>query len=223
MSTVTYIAGETRSFNVDGLNYKVPASIEDFDNLAGKPGTALECAIAYVTEKDTLVKLRKAVIAVLDSQTGIKRKMKDTGKKKKENVVVGQDAEGKDVMEEREVAIFVPAETEVQYFKRVCAEQGVEPDAFRGVIQTELDKIPFDPSASERGTKEKKIPQVYLDTAQEIIDQDAADSVAASLTEELGYTVEADLESLAKGIQANEARLRKERAAQYINKAANKA
>jgi hypothetical protein len=216
MSAVNYVAAETRSFNVDGLTYKVPASIEDFDNLAKAPGTALECAIAYVTEKDTLVKLRKAVIDRLAEATGIKRKMKDSGKKRKVKTIV----DGNEV--ESEEAVMIPDETEVQYFKRVCAQQGVEPEAFKGLIQEELDKIPFDPSASERGTKEKKIPQVYLDTAQEILDQGAAEPVAASLTEELGYTVEATLESIAKAIQANEARLRKERAAQYISKAANK-
>ena len=212
------VQAETRSFNVDGLTYNVPSNIDEFDTMANKPGTALECAIAYVTEKDTLVKLRKAVIARLAEQTGITRKMRDSGKTKKVEV---DDGNGNKTV--REEPIMVPDETEVQYFKRVCASQKVEPEAFKSLIQEELNKIPFDPSASERTSKEKKIPQVYLDTAQEIVDQGAGDAVAADLTQSLGYTVTGDVESLAAAIQTNEARLRKERASAYINKATNKA
>jgi hypothetical protein len=225
--TVRYnimVQAETRSFNVDGLTYNVPASIEEFDTMANKPGTALECAIAYVTEKDTLVKLRKKVIEELAATTGIGRKMRDSGKTREVEFDTGEKNEdGTPKMAKRTEKILVPDETEVQYFKRVCAQQKVEPEAFKGLIQEKLNSIPFDPSASERSSKEKKIPQVYLDTAQEIIDQGAGDAVAADLTQSLGYTVTADLESIAGAIQTNEARLRKERASQYINKATARA
>jgi hypothetical protein len=124
-------------------------------------------------------------------------------------VKVFTNAKGKVLTEAQ--AAECKLEAEFAFFKRICAELGVEPTHFQTTLQAAADACPFDPSARESTPAEKKAGKTHLKVAQQIADNGAIVQVAASLSNILGRMVdvsnpETAVTVLALAIGENEAR-----------------
>jgi hypothetical protein len=149
------------------VNLSVPESVAEFDANAKRAGACLEEAINNCVYRGSLADFRYAflhgieenkeagikAVKGLDVITGIERKTKPTGRK---------DKDGADIV--------VYAETEGDYFDRICAEKKVEPSSFQPVADEIAKLVVFDASARERKpAAPKKLAQKYKDTATAIM------------------------------------------------------
>lgn len=104
-------------------------------------------------------------------------------------------------------------DSEAKYFKRVCAEKGVEPSSFQALAQTVADSIVFDPSATERKpSAPKNLPKDILEKATAKVGQgeEAFNKVAKLIakdlaSEQVAWTGDAtkDADSLGWAIKAH--------------------
>ena len=217
-----------------GLNvsFSVPATEAEFNLNAKKDGACLAEAINNVIYRGSLAQFRdvflhgqkadeaNGVIAIagVEDVTEIARKTKETGKKDKDGNVIS-----------------VYAETEGDYFDRVCAEKGVEATHFQTLADQVAASIEFDASATERKPAgPKKLPATYLNTAKTVFDKNNVDKVIAKLLNESGTKVAFEeipdgstdaevtairtrnIEKLGWGIKANEDAKRAAATAEYV-------
>jgi hypothetical protein len=170
------------------LNVSVPSSVQEFDQLGKREGACLDEATNNVLYRSVLAEFRDTFCEKIEADTKIERKTRETTKKDKDgNPVVVFD------------------ETEGDYMKRVCAQLSRTPESFQSVADAVVAAIVFDPSATERkAAGPKKLPKLYLDIAQSVIDQGAAEKVAAKLSGIVGTTVSPTLEGLANAIRAKQ-------------------
>jgi hypothetical protein len=215
------------------LSINVAETASEFDQLAKKEGACVESANNNTLYRSVLAQFRgnflhgiEAVgkegdekfvpgLAGVEQITGIERKTEGTGKFRGEG--------------ESKEEVMVYAETEDKYFKRVLAElvlnkstitiEGAEVGpfdsveaagaAFNGLAQAHLDRVPFDPSVTERAPSgPKKIAKVYIDVAKKLIAAGKADAAAADLSSRLGITVEATEDGLSRAISEDQRRKR---------------
>jgi hypothetical protein len=151
------------------LNAKlqVPATVDEFDKNAKREGACLDEANNNVVYRSSLAELRDLFLHGRDADTlkqipafeGIEqvtkvpRKTKETGRKA---------ADG--------TPILTYAETEVDYFQRVCLEQKVEPSSFQPLMDKAAALVEFDASAREKKPAQpKKLAAKYAETAQMIL------------------------------------------------------
>lgn len=208
------------------LNYNVPSSIEEFDQLAKESGAGLREANRNVLYRSVLAQFRNAFLHGLDADEGqeaIEGLDKLTGVERNFKVTKPEVRDGDGKITQEEVSAW--DETEDEYYKRVMAtlvKNGNYPSveaaeaAFAGHAQAVLSAIPFDPSKTERKSSgPKKVPATYVDVAKEIIAQGGADKAAAKLSSVLGRTVEANEASLAQAVWDDQKRQKKQLAAGY--------
>jgi hypothetical protein len=200
------------SFGYD-LNYSVPATPEEFDQLAKQQGACVKEANNNVIYRSTLADFRSSFCERLEKDTGIERKTKV--------VKPEQRNEAGEITQEEVVAWD---ETEKNYFNRVIASlvsSGAAPTpeaaaaSLAAVAQEIIDSIPFDPSATERTSGPKKTPKTYVEVAQAIIDQGGAEKAATKLSGLLGRAVTPDLDSLARAVWDDQKRQKAQLAAGY--------
>lgn len=176
-----------RSLGLD-LAVKVPESVDEFNTLAGNANACLDEATNNILYRSWLADFRSTYCEKLETTAGIERKTRDTGKK---------DTKGEPVL--------VYDESEAEFVKRVCAEKGVEITAFKSLADEVAAGIAFDPKATERKTAgPKKLPKMYLEIAQKVLDAGAAEAVAAKLSGKLGITVAPTLEGIAAAVKADQ-------------------
>lgn len=196
MKNTTYsilaIAGASLSFTLP-----VPETIEEFDALAKKPGAGLKSAVDNEIYRGVNADVRATFCEELEKHfvekypdhVELKRKTKDSGRKKKTEGV--------------EEPVMVYAEAELEYVKRALAVLGTIED--REVPVTEyqfiLDSIMlmtekvkdeagneieqllirFDPSRAERSERgPKTVPKVYIKAAEQLIAAGAFDRFTAN-------------------------------------------
>lgn len=222
------------------LAYLVAESATEYDALAKKEGACVDSANNNTLYRSTLAQFRGnflhgieevgkpgdekyvAPLSGFEQITGIERKTRDTGKTRGEG--------------ETKEPILVWDETESEYNKRGLAElvkarrtitidgTSVGPfdsiesanAAFIPVAQAHLDRIPFDPSETERQPKGPvKIAKIYVAVAEKLIAAGKADSTAAELTSKLGITVDPTVDSLSRAISEDQRRQRELVGSQY--------
>lgn len=201
------------------LDYSIPETHEEYNVLAkAAPGEdpCLEDAINKTLFHGSYGSIR-AVTAKKLVESGYKRNwmlkndvvtMEEVEKDGKK-VKVFTNAKGKTLNDTQ--AAEVKLEPEFAFFKRICAEQGVEPIHFAEVLQAAANETPFDPSARESTPAEKKAGKTHLKVAQQIMDNGAIVQVAATLSKILGRPIdvsnsETAVTVLALAIGENEAR-----------------
>jgi hypothetical protein len=188
------------------LNYSVPESVAEYDQLAKKDGAALESATDNVVYRSVLAKFRSALSSALANITGVERKTRDTGK-------VTKNEDG------TEEPVLVWDETEKDHFARVCAEQVASgkfasPEAaaasFLPLAQETIAAIAFDPSESERAPQGPvKVAKQYISIAQKAVDGGKGQALADQLTAKLGnMTVEPTVDSISRAIAEDQRRIR---------------
>jgi hypothetical protein len=181
--------------NVCGLTVNVPVagSVADFDRLAKKEGACLAEANRNVTYRGTSAVARRLLCEAIEKETGIVREKIVSSTKE----VTDEDGN----VSTEDVMDWAPQhKTEKKYFDAVCAEKDCELSAFSHLIGDIEAQLVFDPSERESNAKPKKLAKMYYDAADTIIEQGAGDQVADALSAELGHSVDADRESLAKAI-----------------------
>ena len=204
-----------KCLSFSGLNYDVPASVEEFDRLAGRSGAALDEANKNVLYRAVLNQARygflhgieedkekgTAAIEGLAQLTGIERKIKVTKPEVK-------DAEGKITQEE----VTAWDETESTYEERVYAtlvSQGKFPSVeaaaanYKSLMQDVLNALPFDPKKQERqAAGPKKTPKTYFGIADALIERCAGsvEDAVARFNAKTGQTIASTRDALAKGI-----------------------
>lgn len=177
---------QVRSLGYKALPLSVPASVEEFDQLAKRSGAALDEANKNVIYRSTLAEFRDSFLhgydAVKDEagnvvtdgfegiekRTGIERKTKV----KKPEV---KDADGK--VTQQEVLAF--DETEEDYYDRVLASLVSKGDyasidaaraSFEPLAIQVLGSIAFDPSKTERKAGPRVTPKQWNDVATAMVD-----------------------------------------------------
>ena len=208
---------------------QVPDSVDEFDRLAKENGAALREANRNVLYRSTLAEFRntflhgsdadgdRPAIVGLDASTGIDRKSKITRAEER-------DAENNIIKEEQSAW----AETEDEFFSRVCAEltkSGQYPSveaaqaSLASQAQTVLDSIPFDPSKTERKSAgPKKIPNTYMEVAKEIVNAKGGDvdAACAAFTRKTALEVNPKtVEALAAAVWADQKAQKAKIAASY--------
>lgn len=202
------------------LDYQVPSSVEEFDQLAKQAGACLREATNNIIYRSTLAVFRDTFCEKVSEATGIARKTKIV----KPEV---RDAEGKVTQEQTEAW----DETEKVYLDRVAAElvsSGAYPTveaakaSLAGLAQETINGIAFDPSKAERASAgPKKTPKTYVDTAKAIVEACGGDlSVAVqkfNAKNTIGLTLKPDasLDDLAAGVWKDQLAQAKARAASY--------
>lgn len=192
----------TKVFNSLTLDVtlSVPSTVDEFDKLAKKPGTCLSEAVNNVVYRsilnelrDTFLHGRAAIPAVAATATtpaqpglaGIRGLDDITGISRKETAAVDKD--GKPRKDSKGVPIMVYDENEAVFFKRVCAQKGwTTPELVKQNCQALMDTVAaamvFDPAASERQPAgPKKLPQIYRDSAANILSKADLATVQAKL------------------------------------------
>lgn len=158
----------------------VAESIEEFDQLAGRTGAGLDSANSNEIYRGVLTEARDEFCTLLEQQTGIERKTKESGRKRK-NDTTGE-----------EEPVYVYAESEAEYVRRVVAllteqhnakmrEQNPEhkdigeipwQEEFKQIVarlSVGGDKeVKFDPKKTERGGPRKMEPR-FLKAADDLI------------------------------------------------------
>jgi hypothetical protein len=116
----------------------------------------------------------------------------------------------------------VETETDAIFFRRLCAELGVEPPHFTSLVQDAADKVPFDVTRKERTAADKKANKAHLKIAESIFEANAMDRVAKELSDALERDVdvsgdrEESINKLALAIGENEKREAALRANKYL-------
>lgn len=195
-----------RSLGFSQLAVSVPDSYEEFDRLAKRAGAALDEAVKNVLYRSTLASFRDLFTEELQTISGLERHSE---------AILGKDGNPK--VDEDKNELYRYTETENDYFDRAVAHlmatKGLDRDSIIAELATSaqavLDKLPFDPSATERSSAgPKKVAKTYLEVAQKIISEGRAETVAAKLTELLGLTVHTDEQSLGRAIAEDQRRKR---------------
>lgn len=201
------------------LKKAVPETVSEYDTLAKREGATLEDATNSTLYRGTFAEFRDIFLHGVEAEgdepafegieqiTGIKRLTKTVKSAK------GEESEVWD-------------ESEAVYFKRVCAQLGLDADAarakFADVAQTAMDRAAFDPSVRERKSAgPKTIAKRYKAIAKDAIDSGKAEKLADLLGAKLGRAVtltddnEKNIDILARAIADREAAKRKESEAEY--------
>lgn len=223
-------AVKIRIMGVADLDYAVPATVEAYDTLAKRQGRCLEDAVAKTLFHSSYGVIRAGITkALIEAGLGTPKLFATSKKIEVTEVFEGEgddkkltgyvDAKGKEYKADTDISV----ESDKNFFDRVCAEQGVEADHFRDLIQKVCDNNKFDPSVRERGTGQRKIAKTYIAAAQEIVDANAHEGVAQQLSEILNRMVDvSDPETrvlvLATAISDQEAAERREKEANLKNK-----
>lgn len=201
------------------LKIKVPATVADYDLLAGKDGACLESANSNEIYRSILNESRARTAELAEKLSGIARKTKP-GKTKKDGSVGDEEYD----------------ESEGKYIQRVLAQLGRPDDTIgavypqiadmvlNGYTTDELDAdgkaivlppLAFNPKAKVRTITNKAPAKTFQKAAQAIIDAQKGETAAANLSNILGRTVEATLESLAAAIRDAEAKEKETLATKY--------
>lgn len=187
---------KTEQYRSLGLvaNLEVPSTVEEFDTNAKKAGACLSEAVANVIYRGSLAELRDLFLHGRDEDkangipafegieqaTKIARKTKPTGKKDKDN---------------NDIEVY--AETEAEYFERVCAERKVEATSFQPLMDAACKLVKFDASQRERKpAAPKKLAAKYKETALAILKGAKKDKFLKDVKRDLGKepTLTGDLE-----------------------------
>lgn len=188
------------SLGID-INLSVPAEVAEFDANAGKPNACLDEAINNVVYRGMLADFRYFFLhgisqADLDADkehkqfaegtTPIEGVEESSGIARKTVAVL--DKSGNPVKKDGEaVTNFDPEDSEAKYFKRVCAEKGVEPASFQSLADKVASALVFDASASERkAVGPKKLAAKYKEKAAKIIALGSVDALAAKFKTLIG-------------------------------------
>lgn len=113
-------------------------------------------------------------------------------------------------------------ETEEVFFKRHCAEVGVEVTSFASQMQEIVDQTPINMNVREATEKVAKINRSFINLAVEIFQNDAQDRVAKSVGNSLGEEItftgdrDEDIKILALAIQTKEKAEEKNRLAKFL-------
>jgi len=166
------------------ITVNVPSTIEEFDQMAGKAGAALEEAIDHVVMHSLLGKVRPALAALVEEETKIKQ-TRDTGRK---TLVNGVETP---ILEEL---------SEKAYLAMVAAQQpGYDPEAEVGPFQKLADRlsaggdkeIKFDPKAQKRTGLGPVLAKAYKENAAKFLaDAKNLPKVLKNLGKVLGKTIE---------------------------------
>lgn len=161
------------------VNFLTPETVDEFDKLAGKAGACLAegtnnivYRVSLAEFRDTFLHGRKESKTVVDGKEVVLPAIKGiddlTGIARKELPVL---KDGKPVVKDGvAVTAYDPEDSEAKYFKRVCAEKGVEPASFQAHADLVAAAIAFDPSATERAPAgPKKLAQKYKDVALQFL------------------------------------------------------
>jgi len=194
----------------------VAATVEDYDRIGGRIGLCLEDACDNQVYRGQLNTFRTEVCKLVETETGIERKKKVTNQKAVDEVQARIDA-GEDVQPLAPEYEYL--ETDAKYFKRVCEEEGVEPDHFQHLAEQASAALVFEPQGRERtGPKPKTPTKAAYAVADKVLADGKQENLAAFLTEQLGTAIEltgdndTDRETLAQGVHANELREQREAA-----------
>tara|TARA_R110000868_G_scaffold104308_2_gene287316 strand:+ start:6902 stop:7582 length:681 start_codon:yes stop_codon:yes gene_type:complete len=209
-----------KPFGVE-IKFDMPENLAEMITAAGG-GASGEAVVAELAHKQFLYhtamgEIRSKVVEKIEETTGHKRTIfhKKSTVVTAENegsgddaTVVYKDAKGKVVKDP-----VISYETENNFLKRICAEDGVEAEAYTNLIQEVTNNVKYDLTVRERTASEKKVAKIYLTTAGEIIANGALVAVAANLGKLLGRTLDVSdpdtaQEVLARAISDNEARER---------------
>jgi len=181
---------------------KEAESIEEFDTLAGRVGSALDCANDEVTYRGTLNVFRTKVVEELERVTGVKRVVVGKGPAKK-------DGTQPDILEKDTV-----------YVKRIELTKVLSDADLNALFQRVADTVPFNPAeSSASGTVAKRFYAIAdgvtaaIDAGQATWDTFKANFAANNpdfvFDEESGVPTR---DSLAAAFKFDEARLIKEAA-----------
>lgn len=199
----------TKEFNSLDFNLKiaVPETVEEYDRLAKKEGSALSDAIFNVLYRGVFAKFRAKFAEAVENNTGIVRNTE---------VVLGKDGQPKKDDDGNEVTRYT--ETEKVYLNRVYAilvgkNEFTSPEAaaasFAPLAQSIVESIVFDPSETEREPSQpKKVAKAYITIAEKAAANGKLESLALTLTAKLGnWKVEPTVDSVAKGIAEDQRRI----------------
>lgn len=181
------------------VEFSVPSSIEEFDQNAKRSGACLEEGIRNVVYRSTLADFRDQFVDRVHNETGVEFKLEPSGKK---------DDKGEEIMKW--------AETEDEYIARAAATKSVDRSSFQ-VLATEVASvIEFDASATERKAPgPKKLPQMYREPAENIINNGNQEKWAAHFGLTLTSDRAKDIELLGWKIKEIEDAKRKAATAEY--------
>lgn len=138
----------------------VPETLEEYDQLAKRSGACVEDAVDYTIFHCTLGEVREAFCDAITKETGIARREIGTGE---------FTGEGENKTE------VTKTERPDDFYRRVCAEKGLNPDAEPfAAIATSLSvggnaEVKFDPAVAARTGKPKKLPDDYRNAATKIL------------------------------------------------------
>lgn len=211
------------------VSYDVPANLTE---LVGLPGSSEELiyklALKQVLYHGSYGGIRSKISELLEER-GIGTRLSYFGKKlvtQSEKEVDGKKVKvwllesGKELNDDQ--AETVTTETDAEFFKRICAEKGVEPTEFTTLVQDAANAVPFDVTRKERTSAEKKASKTHLKIATEIADNGALERVAAQLSLELGEDIDVSgdrdqaINALALAIGKNERREAEARKNKYM-------
>ncbi len=211
------------------VGYEIPATLAE---LLALPGCTEE--IVYkLTLKQVLYHgsyggIRDQV-SKLAEEKGVGKRLSFFGKKMVTSEVVEVEGKktkvwklenGKQLTDEQ--ADTVETETDAIFFRRICAELGVEPTHFTALVQEAADLVPFDVTRKERTAADKKANKAHLKIAESIFENNAHEVVAKELSDLLEREVdvtgdrEEAVNKLALAIGENEKREAALRANKYL-------
>lgn len=200
------IVNSTLGFKV---NVAVPSTVEEYDQLAGKAGAALESANMNVVYRSWNNQFREAMSDHLAAVTSIKRETE---------IVLNKDGSQK-IDEETKQPVERYTETAADHVDRVfatlvkdgkAASVEAATHAYSTDAQKIADSISFDPAERQpKATGPKKVAQKWIALATEIATRGEAvvSALATKLSEKLGLPVEPTVESLARAIAEDQRRI----------------
>ncbi len=212
---------QTTAIKVMGVkvNATLPTNLEEILALPGaSPEKVFKAALKHLLYHGLYTTYRDKIVEFFATVHNLKPKLTLKGK---EVVAVTAEVEGKQVTTYTFLESGKPVpedkldsldeETQETFFKRVCAEQGVEPTAYTADIQKIVDEVPVTMNIRERVAREAKANRQFIKLATEIFDAGVQDRVAAQIAEFLGEPVditdesrEVNINNLALAIQSKE-------------------
>lgn len=176
------------------INISCPTTVEEFDNLAGRSGAALDFAVKQVIYHKTLGDAREEIVEAAEEAFDFARLEIDTGKKTKK--------EGK--------PITVWEEPD-DYVKRLFADKGWDrtnpPKEWLDL--TAALEVAFDPSTKVRESKSKTLAKVYITAVESIYKAGSVAKAAGVLGVTLTGDDAADKKALGWALKAREDAKRK--------------
>lgn len=194
------------------VEISTPSTVEENDQLAGKPGATLESGVDNVVYRGgtCLPLFRERLAEEIEKATGIKRNFEVvmTREVKDAQGNITKASEPKKDADGNEVTRWT--ESEQEYLNRILAQTGRSLESFADQAAIAAKDMVYDPKAKERSEAGPKTPPkgVY-EQVDALIAAGRATEIATALTTILGRQVEADRESLARAIhedQLNEIR-----------------